>query len=213
MARKGHFARVQRAYVRLRIPVTVPKRAIRILSVMEISLRCAVPDRPGALAELAGVIATCGGDIEAVDVVEVTDGIALDDLVVVVSDPAHLRRLLGALAEVDDVEVVHAAPSRGHPGDAVTRFAVGLEAVLNGAMDPERGVTTLLGGLLRADEVEIVSSEDAPDEDAGVLIVPVASGRLVLRRSFAFTDTERGRAAALARVCAEAGRRDLFPRA
>lgn len=180
---------------------------------MEIFLRCAVPDRPGALAELAGVIARSGGDIEAVDVIEVTDGLALDDLVVVVADPAHLRRLLDALGALDDVEVIRAAPSRGHPGDAVTRFAVGVESMLNGAMDLDQGLVTLLGGLLHADEVTLVDADDAPDERPAALVLPLGARRLVLRRSFAFTRTERDRAAALLRVCVEAGRRSPVDRA
>ncbi len=174
---------------------------------MEIFLRCTVPDRPGALAELAGVIAGCGGDIQAVDVIEVTDDIALDDLVVVVGDPAKVRQLLDAIAALDDVEVVHAAPSRGHPGDAVTRFAVGLESMLNGAMDLDQGLITLLGGLLHADEASILDGDDAP-VGSGALVFPIGGRRLALRRSFPFTRAERDRAKALVRVCMETARRN-----
>jgi hypothetical protein len=174
---------------------------------MEIFLRCAVPDRPGALAELAGVIAGCGGDIEAVDVIEVTDGVALDDLVVVVSGPAHLRDLLQALGALEEVEVVHAAPSRGHPGDAVTRFAVGLESMLNGAMDLDRGLVTLLGGLLHADEVSLLAGDEAPAGRPEALVLPIGPRRVALRRSFPFTRTERDRAHALVRLCMETARR------
>lgn len=178
---------------------------------MEIFLRCAVPDRPGALAELAGVIAGCGGDIEAVDVIEVNDGVALDDLVVVVHDPAHLRQLLDALAALDEVEVIHAAPSRGHPGDAVTRFAVGLESMLNGAMDLDQGMVTLLGGLLQADEASILDGDDAPVGHRDALVLPIGTRRLVLGRSFPFNRAERDRAHALLRVCMEAARRNAPP--
>jgi acetolactate synthase regulatory subunit len=176
---------------------------------VEIMLRCAVPDRPGALAELAGVIGATGADIEAVDVVDTVDGVALDDLVVVVADPRHLRALLDKIAALPDVEVVHAAPSRGAPGDAVTRLAVGLESVLTGAMGADDGLATLAGGLLRADAVEVVDAEAAPRERDGVLVVPIGARRVVVRRSYAFTRTERERVLALVRVCAEAARRPL----
>lgn len=173
---------------------------------MEVFLRCAVPDRPGALAELAGVIAGCGGDIEAVDVIEVTDAMALDDLVVVVGDPAHLRELLEALGALEEVEVVHASPSRGHPGDAVTRFAVGLESMLNGAMDLDRGLVTLLGGLLHADEVRFLAGDEAQVGRSEDLVLPIGARRIVLQRSFPFTRAERDRAHALVRLCMEAAR-------
>jgi hypothetical protein len=174
---------------------------------MEIMLRCAVPDRPGALAELAGVIGAVGADIQAVDVVDHVDGVALDDLVVVVTDPHRLRALLDRVGELPDITVVHAAPSRGHPGDSVTRFAVGLEAVLSGAMEPVEGVRTLAGGLLRATTADVVDPSEAPTEADGVLTVPFTDRCLVLRRDYPFTDTERARATALARVCAEAAAR------
>jgi hypothetical protein len=171
---------------------------------MEIILRCAVPDRPGALAELAGVIGACGGDIEAVDVVDVVEGRALDDLVVVVDGPHHLRLLLDHLADVPDVEVVHAAPSRGHPGDAVTRLAIALESMLSGAMDADHGIAVLLGGLLRADDVDVVNEEDAPPASATVCVLPYGCRRVVLRRTYAFTRTESERAGALIRACVAA---------
>lgn len=170
-------------------------------------LRCAMPDRPGALAELAGLIGECGSDIEAVDVVEVVDGIALDDLVIIVTGPRHLRDLLDRVAELPEVSVVHAAPSRGHPGDAVTRMAVGLESVLTGAMEPDHGVATLVGGLLRADAVELVPFDDAPRERDGVLVIAYGDRRAVISRGYPFTQAERERATALVRVCAEAARR------
>jgi hypothetical protein len=173
---------------------------------VEIILRCAVPDRPGRLAALAGVIGACGGDIEAVDVVEVVDGMALDDLVVVVDDPAHLRSLLERLDAAPEVEVVHAAPSRGHPGDAVTRLAVGLESMLSGAMDFEHAVVALFGGLLRADEVALIDEGEAPDEGPERLVVPLGQRRVVVTRSYPFARTERDRAAALVRLCGEAAR-------
>jgi hypothetical protein len=171
---------------------------------VEIMLRCAVADRPGALAELAGVIGGTGADIESLEVVHVEDGTALDDLVCVVRDPQHLRELLAAVEALPQVEVVHASLSRGHPGDAVTRLAVGLEAIITGAMPPERGLTTLLGGLLHAEEVVLTPAELAPAERKGVMVVPFGEARVALRRSYAFSATERSRALALLRICEQA---------
>lgn len=170
---------------------------------MEIMLRCEVPDRPGALAALAGAIGTAGGDIEAVDVVETAEGVALDDLLVRV-DPKGLRHLVDTVTAVDGVTLVHAAPSRGAPGDAITRLAVGLEALLNGAMTPDHALTTLVGGLLRASGAEVCARDEAPRADAKLLVLDLGEQRLVVRREYRFTTTERDRADAIIRVCREA---------
>ncbi|CAN5204601.1 hypothetical protein BH20ACT9_BH20ACT9_11620 [soil metagenome] len=170
-------------------------------------LRCAVPDRPGALAGLAGAVADAGGDIEALDVVEVSEGRALDDLFVVVGPPGGLRGLVERLESLDEVEVVHTGPSRGHPADAVTRLAMGLEALLSGAMDLEHGLTALVGGLLHASEARFHAPEEAPDADPHVLVLPVDGRVMVVRRDYRFTRTERLRAEAVARLGAEIARR------
>lgn len=172
---------------------------------MEVMLRCSVPDRPGALALLAGTIGQCGGDIQAVDVVEHENEQALDDLVVVFDDPAHLSNLVERIRRLEDVELVHVGPSRGHPGDAVTRLAVGLEAILSGAMTLEHGVRALLGGLLRASSAELVDGPIPPGAGKR-LVLDVGDRHLVLQRDYRFTSTERERAEATLRVALEAAR-------
>lgn len=169
---------------------------------MELVVRCSLPDRPGSLARIASTVGEFGVDIEAVEVVDVVDGHAVDDIVMVAEDPRSIQRLLEHLEALDDVEVIHSGPSRGHPGDAVARAAVGLQALLDGSVEAERGTTTLVGGLLRADDAEI--SDDPPSSRPGRLVVAVGDRWLVLSRSYAFTDTERHRAEALARVAAAA---------
>lgn len=167
---------------------------------MEIILRCSLPDRPGALAALAGAIGSAGGDIQAVEVVEHVDDRALDDLVVVV-ERESVAALLEAVRAVDGIELVHAGPSRGHPADAVTRLAIAVEASLAGAMVTEDTVRTLIGGLLRATEVEFLSANPWPRGDDCTLVLAYGSGALVARRAYRFTHTERERAQALLRLC------------
>jgi hypothetical protein len=172
---------------------------------VEITLRCAVPDRPGALAAVAGAIGGAGGDIAAVDVVETADGMALDDIVVVI-DPADLREIVEALRAVEGVELIHAGPSRGQPGDAVSRLALGLESLLNGAMTPEHAVTTLVGGLFGAMSAELVPAGSVPPASGTVMVLDFGDQLLVVSRDYRFTDTERERAAAILRTCIEAAR-------
>lgn len=170
---------------------------------MEIVLRCALSDRPGALAALAGAVAEAGGDIQSVEVLEHDGGEALDDLVVVIQ-PDALGNLLDRLAGMPDVELLHAGPSRGHPGDAVSRLAIGFEALLVGTMPPERAIVTLVGGLLRATSAEVCSPVDAPRGGRRTLVVPLDDMVLVVRRDHPFTATERERAATVAQACIRA---------
>lgn len=172
---------------------------------MEATLRCAVPDRPGALAAVAGAIAEAGGDIAAVDVVETAGGVALDDFVVVAT-PAQLEDLIAGVEAVDGVQLIHVGPSRGEPGDAVARLALGLESLLNGAMTPDHAVTALVGGLLRASSAELVAPAEVPRAGERVFAAAFDERVLVVRRDYRFTDAERARAAAIVRACIEAAR-------
>ena len=162
-------------------------------------LRCELPDTPGSLAALAGAIGEAGGDIQAVDVVETGDELVLDDLVVVV-EAQQGAHLLEAVQRLPGVRLVHAGPSRGHPGDAVTRLAVGLEALLTGQAPLERGLPTLIGGLLRASAAELTLRDAAPSPSSKVLVLDIDHRVLVLRRDYRFTATERDRAGALVRL-------------
>lgn len=171
---------------------------------MELMLRCALPDRPGALAKLASAISAVGGDIHAVDVVEHEDGRALDDLEVILDDE-RIPTLLDRLAALDGVSVIHAGPSRGQPGDAVTRLSIGIESLLDGSAEARRGMCTLIGGMLRAREAEFLPTSQAPaGEDRRVLTLDAGREVLVLRRPYRFTATERERAQALLRLARRA---------
>src|SRR3954452_21952988 len=62
-------------------------------------LRVELPDRPGALAKVAAVIAAHGGNLVGVDVQEVEQDSAIDELVVDVPDGVNLAELRDALLE------------------------------------------------------------------------------------------------------------------
>lgn len=166
-------------------------------------LRCAMPDRPGELAKVAGAISAVGGDIQAVDVVEHSDGRALDDIELKL-DADRIPSLLHRLAALEGVQVVHAGPSRGHPGDAVTRLSIGIESLLDGSAEARRGLLTLIGGLLRARSAEFVKHGDAPDGDLRALALDAGDEVLLLQRDYRFTATERERAEALLRLALRA---------
>jgi hypothetical protein len=170
---------------------------------MELMVRCALPDRPGELAKIASTISTFGGDIQAVDVVEHSDGRALDDIELLL-DPDQVSPLLARLRMLDGVDVVHAGPSRGRPGDAVTRLSIGIESLLDGSAEPRRGLRTIIGGLLRARSAEFVDRDAIPRDDPCSLVLDAGPDVLVLQRDYRFTSTERQRAEALLRLALRA---------
>lgn len=170
---------------------------------MEITLRCDMPDRPGTLAAVAGAIGAAGGDIVSVDVVETANDRALDDIGVVI-EPARLQELILTLQGLAGVQLIHAGPSRGVPGDAVARLALGIESLLNGAMLLDHAVTTLVGGLLGATQAQLVDTAEAVAGSETVMVLDFDDKHLVLQRDYRFTDTERERAAAILRTCLEA---------
>lgn len=169
---------------------------------MEVLLRCEIPDRPGMLATLAGAIGRAGGDIHAVEVVEAADGVAIDDLWVNTDD---LAAVMASVKSVEGGRLIHAGPSRGLPGDATSRLATGIDALMSGAMLAEDGVRTLIGGLLAADRAEILPESDQPRKrNRRVLSLPVAGGVLVLEREYKFLDSEIQRARQVLAVCERA---------
>lgn len=177
---------------------------------MEITLRCDVPDRPGTLAALAGAISQAGGDIVSVDVVETANDRALDDIGIVIAS-SKVQAIIDAVRAVDGLQLIHAGPSRGLPGDAVARLALGVESLLNGAMTLDHAVTTLVGGLLGASRAELVGQGSAPRAAETVLVLDFDHQHLVVQRDYRFTDTERERAAAILRTCLEAAHARATP--
>jgi hypothetical protein len=170
---------------------------------MELMVRCALPDRPGELAKIANAISAFGGDIQAVDVVEHGDGRVLDDIELLL-DGERVPPLLRRLSTLEGVDVVHAGPSRGRPGDAVTRLSIGIESLLDGSAEARRGLLTLIGGMLRARSAEFVKPGDVRHNDPCALALDAGDEVLLLQRDYRFTATERERAEALMRLALRA---------
>lgn len=98
-------------------------------------VRLALPDRPGGLATVAGVFAAHGVDILRLDVVERSDGVAIDDLLVSGGDIA------GALADLEPEIRVLGSPAVTSMPDVAVAMAHACAAVTS---------TRSLGGMRRA---------------------------------------------------------------
>ena len=74
-------------------------------------VRVWMPDRPGALGQVASRIGAVGGDVVGIDILERGAGRAIDELVVQLPDAERLPLLLKELADVDGVDVEDVRPS------------------------------------------------------------------------------------------------------
>ncbi|MFO7281811.1 MAG: hypothetical protein C0P77_015525 [Thermoanaerobacterales bacterium] len=81
-------------------------------------IRLWLPDRPGALGQVASRIGAVRGDVVGIDILERGGGQAVDELVVELPDPSLVDLLVSEVRQVDGVaveEVRHIADARHDP--------------------------------------------------------------------------------------------------
>lgn len=117
---------------------------------MLLRVRVTLPDRPGALGQVARTLGVAGADIVQVVVLERSGGRAVDDFTVVWPGSARVDRLLAGLAAVPGVRVdgvwraIGAPLAGGHDAELLAQLAG----------NPADGLATLVDavpGLLAAD--------------------------------------------------------------
>ena len=117
---------------------------------MLLRVRVTLPDRPGALGQVARTLGVAGADIVQVVVLERLGGRAVDDFTVVWPGAARVERLLSGLAAIPGVQVdgvwkaIGAPVSGGHDAELLAQVAA----------NPADGLATLVDavpGLLAAD--------------------------------------------------------------
>ena len=117
---------------------------------MLLRVRITLPDRPGALGQVARTLGVAGADIVQVVVLERLGGRAVDDFTVVWPGAARVERLLAGLAAIPGVQVdgvwkaIGAPVNGGHDAELLAQVAA----------NPADGLATLVDavpGLLAAD--------------------------------------------------------------
>lgn len=117
---------------------------------MLLRVRVTLPDRPGALGQVARTLGVAGADIVQVVVLERLGGRAVDDFTVVWPGAARVDRLQAGLAAIPGVQVdgmwkaIGAPVSGGHDAELLAQVAA----------NPADGLATLVDavpGLLAAD--------------------------------------------------------------
>jgi hypothetical protein len=122
---------------------------------MLLRVRVTLPDRPGALGQVARTLGVAGADIVQVVVLERLGGRAVDDFTVVWPGAARVERLRAGLGAIPGVQVdgvwkaIGAPVSGGHDAELLAQIAA----------NPADGLATLVDavpGLLAADWAAVV---------------------------------------------------------
>src|SRR5829696_3602149 len=107
-------------------------------------VRVWVPDRPGALGQVASRIGAVRGDVVGIDILERGAGRAIDELVVELPDASLVSLLLAEIDQVDGVDVEDVRPA---PAELVA-FVAGSQssaAVSSGECGPDDVAWSPLG--------------------------------------------------------------------
>jgi hypothetical protein len=99
-------------------------------------LRVWMPDRPGALGQVASRIGAVHGDVTAIDILERGAGRVIDELVVSLPEPTSIDLLASEIRAVDGVAVEHIRPiddDRLDSGTAFLELAAQVAAAAPGA--------------------------------------------------------------------------------
>jgi hypothetical protein len=113
-------------------------------------VRVWLPDRPGALGQVASRIGAVRGDVLDIEVLEVGGGRAIDEVVVALPDPDLVDLMVNEVHAIDGVSVEHVRPIAGEHIDggllALTAAAELAEA------DDDDPYAALLGAVERLTE-------------------------------------------------------------
>ena len=136
-------------------------------------VRVWLPDRPGALGQVASRIGAVKGDLLSIEILDVGGGKVIDELVVALPDPDLVDLMIAEVHAIDGVSVEHVRPVGGDHSDGGL-LALALAAELAETDDAERmtaavaSVARLTDGawamVVRGDDV-LASYGDAPDPD------------------------------------------------
>jgi malate dehydrogenase (oxaloacetate-decarboxylating) len=72
-----------------------------------ITVRVELQNRPGMLGRLTSKVGELGGDIGAVDIVSVGDGLMVRDLTMNCRDEAHAQRLVEGIHQIEGIKLLH----------------------------------------------------------------------------------------------------------
>jgi hypothetical protein len=117
-------------------------------------IRVWLPDRPGALGQVASRIGAVKGDVLDIEILEVGGGRAIDELVVALPDAGLVDLMVNEVHAIDGVSVEHVRVIDGEHNDGGL-LALALAAELSETA-PERRVDTLIDAVARVTDADWV---------------------------------------------------------
>ncbi|MFP5489069.1 MAG: hypothetical protein ACLGHQ_12275, partial [Acidimicrobiia bacterium] len=105
-------------------------------------VRVWLPDRPGALGQVASRIGSVRGDVLGIEILEVGAGRVIDELVVALPDDTLVDLMVNEVHAIDGVSVEHVRPTIGDHADG------GLLALSLAAELAETPTADRIGGFL-----------------------------------------------------------------
>lgn len=124
-------------------------------------VRVWLPDRPGALGQVASRIGALRGDVIGIEILERGGGRAIDELTVSLPEPGVLELLISEITQVDGVDVEHVREVAGEPMDQQVA-ALAVAARMADAPDSAAVLGVLCSGLadlLDGDWVAVLTLE------------------------------------------------------
>jgi hypothetical protein len=125
-----------------------------VTPVHTVVVRVWLPDRPGALGQVASRIGAVKGDVLAIEILEVGGGRVIDELVVALPDADLVDLMVNEVHAIDGVSVEHVRPVVGDHSDGGL-LALALAAEL-AEVDRDDRVPTLVDGVARITEADWV---------------------------------------------------------
>lgn len=113
-------------------------------------VRIWLPDRPGALGQVASRVGAVKGDVLGIEILEVGGGRVIDELVVALPDDTLVDLMVAEVHAIDGVSVEHVRPVVGDHSDGGL-LALSLAAELAETRPPDR-IAALLDGVTRITE-------------------------------------------------------------
>lgn len=146
-------------------------------------MRVWLPDRPGALGQVASRVGAVRGDVTAIDILERGGGRVVDELVVELPADVDEGLLVREISAVDGVAVEHIRPIQStHDDPAIVLLAVAATVAAAPVGDRADVLVQALVEALEADWTALVAPDDVvachgdPTPDRAMLLA-VAAGR------------------------------------
>ena len=135
-------------------------------------VRVWLPDRPGALGQVASRIGSVRGDVLAIEILEIGGGRVIDELVVALPDSSLVDLMMNEVHAIDGVSVEHVREtSDGHLDTSILSLSVAAELAESA---PEDRVDRFIDGVHRLTEGSWVMVAHGGEIVASVGDVPTA---------------------------------------